>query len=273
MTAIRARERKTLVRKIAVLGHGSIGSVVAAGLRAGEVPGAELWCVIGRGPAGDTSTRWVTLAQALDDADVVVECAGQQAVRDHATQILRAGCDLVLTSVGALRDSELRARLRDAGPGRMAITNGAIGGLDILAAAQAAGGLESVTLTSTKKPGSLLRPWMSSDERERLMATAEPVVVFRGTPDDAAGLFPESLNVAVAVDLAVGGGGDTVVELIADPRAEMTRHEIRANGSMGQYSVVVENRPSTENPRSSAIVPYSVLHTIGSLVNPPPVVN
>lgn len=253
--------------RVAVLGCGTIGSVVADGLLAGDVRGAQLHGVIGRRPQSDTSVPWMSLTDALGAVDIVVECAGQQAVRDHAVEILESGCDLVVTSVGALSDLELRARLRHAGPGHMAITNGAIGGLDILAAARAADGLESVTLTSSKKPASLLRPWMSGDERDRLSTTTEPVVAFRGTPDEAARLFPESLNVALAVDLAAGGVGDTVVELIADPGAQLTRHEISACGSMGRYSIVVENKPSADNPRSSAIVPYSVLRTIASMVD------
>ncbi|MDL9947178.1 DUF108 domain-containing protein [Gordonia sp. ABSL11-1] len=262
---------RPLARRVAVLGHGTIGSVVAAELMTGKVAGAELCGVICRRPHGDSTVPWTTLDDALHTADVIVECAGQQAVRDRAAAILEAGVDLVLTSVGALSDVDLRARLSAAGPGRMMITNGAIGGLDMLAAAHAAGGLDTVTLTSTKKPTSLLRPWMSADEKQRLTDASKPVRAFRGTPDEAARLFPESLNVALAVDLAAGGQGRTVVELIADPHTPMTRHAISADGAFGRYSMVFENRPSTDNPRSSAIVPYSVLQTIGSLVGRRPV--
>ena len=43
--------------------------------------------------------------------DVVLECAGHQAVRDHGIRCLEAGADLVLTSIGALVDDALRADL------------------------------------------------------------------------------------------------------------------------------------------------------------------
>lgn len=248
---------------VGVLGHGSIGSVVASRLAAGDVPGARLAAVISRRDVSGASMR---LDEALRICDVIVECAGQDAVRAHGVEILEAGCDLILTSVGALSDIDLRKRLDDSRPGRVVLTNGAVGGLDILAAAYASGGLETVSITSTKKSASLLRPWMSEDERERILEAREPMTVFTGTPEEAARLFPESLNVAVAVDVAVGAEGATVVRLVADPDTLTTRHEITADGPIGHYSIIVENRPSADNPRSSAVVPFSVLRTVDELV-------
>eukprot|EP01035_Chromulina_nebulosa_P010722 gene10722-14387_t len=46
--------------------------------------------------------------------DLVVECAGQEAVQLHAAAVLEAGVDLVLVSIGALSDSVLHERLRAA---------------------------------------------------------------------------------------------------------------------------------------------------------------
>ncbi|MFW0787384.1 aspartate dehydrogenase domain-containing protein [Gordonia sp. CPCC 206044] len=252
--------------RVAVLGHGSIGAVVAARLAAGAVDRATLGAVIGRGPRDGTPVPCVPLEDALALTEVVVECAGQDAVREHAVAIVEAGCDLVLTSIGALADVDLRKRLCDAGPGRVVCTNGAVGGLDMLAAAFASGGLDTVSITSTKKPASLLRPWMSDAQRTEIASTTVSLQVFTGSPDEAARLFPESLNVAVAVDLAVGGLGTTVVELIADPAAPMTRHAVRADGPIGSYTFVSENRPGVDNPRSSAVVPFAVLKTVADLV-------
>ncbi|MFW0796305.1 aspartate dehydrogenase domain-containing protein [Gordonia sp. CPCC 205515] len=254
--------------RVAVLGRGSIGAVVAQRLASGAVDGAELSCVVGRTATGDA----LPLDEALACSDVVVECAGQPALHQHALAIVESGCDLVVTSVGALCADGLGKRLRDAGPGRTICTHGAIGGLDLLASAADADGVDSVTVRSTKKPAGLVRPWMSAPEVHRIEGASVPIEVFRGSAEDAAQLFPESLNVAAAVDFAVRGGGATTVELVADPHATLTRHEIHADGPMGRYTFVVENRPSPENPKSSAVVPYSVLRTVAGLTRALPLI-
>ncbi len=97
--------------------------------------------------------------------DVVLECAGHQAVRDHGVRCLEAGADLVLTSIGALVDEALRARLYAAAETtgrRLVIASAGIGALDILAAA-AVGGLERVVVTVRKDPSA----WYGT-EAERL---------------------------------------------------------------------------------------------------------
>lgn len=241
--------------RVGVLGAGAIGSVVADELRAGRLPDAELVAVIGR-------SGGCTLGDALTLCDVIVECAGREAVIDHGIEILESGCDLVLSSVGALLDAEFAARVAVAGPGRIIATNGAIGGVDLLAAAHASGGLTSVALRSTKVPRALVRPWMDHQQRQEIMGASGEVVVFEGTAAEAARLFPASLNVAAAVDLAVDGGGRTPVTLVADPRTRLTIHEIAASGPIGNYRFTVQNEPSDANPKTSAVVPYSVLMTL-----------
>ncbi len=49
---------------------------------------------------------------------------------------------------------------------------------------------------------------------------------------------------------------------MADPAATRTRHEIRASGELGEVRVVVENAPSAERPRSSAVVAWAALRAL-----------
>ena len=46
--------------------------------------------------------------------EVVVECGGHTALRAHGAEVLRAGVDLVVVSVGALAEPEFECALRDA---------------------------------------------------------------------------------------------------------------------------------------------------------------
>ncbi|NME81071.1 DUF108 domain-containing protein [Rhodococcus sp. 105337] len=258
--------------KVAVMGYGTIGRIVAQRLAEGAVAGAELVAVTSRSPVVDAPALVMDLDDALQSAEVVVECAGRDALRANAERILDSGCDLIVSSVGALYDAELASMLERPHPGTLVCTNGAIGGLDVLAAAADAAPFDSVLVRSTKSPGAMIQPWMGDAEVARIVHTDGPVLVFSGTPADAARLFPASLNVAAAVAFAVGGrraGTNVTVELYADPAATLTRHEVEAAGPVGRYSIRIENLPSEGNPRTSAVVPYSILRTLAARTRRP----
>src|SRR3546814_2686071 len=81
-----------------------------------------------------------------------------------AAAVLAAGCDLRLFSAGALADPDTEAELAKAvakpGAGRLLLTTGAVGGLDIIKSLRCAGEIDSVSLCSTTKPQALIQPWM-----------------------------------------------------------------------------------------------------------------
>ncbi|WP_026927710.1 aspartate dehydrogenase domain-containing protein [Granulicoccus phenolivorans] len=256
--------------RVVVLGHGEIGSVVARELAAGRVPGAELVGVVNRSPVADPPVAQIELAAAVERADLIVECAGQPAVHEIVDPVTSAGVDLLVTSVGALLDPRLAGRLATLGPGRLLGTHGAVGGLDLLSSASRAGGFERVVLRTTKKPKALVRDWMEPAQATRILDATAPVAVFAGTAGEAVQLFPDSLNVAAGVALAIGGTECLTIELSADPAATVTTHRIEAVGELGRYAFEVQNHPSAANPRSSAITPYSALHSIAMLTRQPP---
>ncbi|WP_413455527.1 hypothetical protein ACLQ8T_01935 [Glutamicibacter sp. FR1] len=142
--------------RVGVLGHGAIGSLVADQLSVGSVEGAQLEGVIVRRQHPGPEHEQLGIQQALERCDLVVECAGQQAVREHAVRILEAGVDLLASSMGALADPVLAAQVQAAGPGRLISTAGAIGGLDLLGAAARMGGIEQVLVTTRKLPATLV---------------------------------------------------------------------------------------------------------------------
>ncbi|WP_051683871.1 aspartate dehydrogenase domain-containing protein [Blastococcus sp. URHD0036] len=258
--------------RVALLGHGAIGRVVARELLAGAVDGATLVCVVNRSEVPELPVPRLSLAEALEVADVVVECAGSAALVEAVEPVLSAGRDLVVSSVAGLLDPALSGRLGELGPGRLRCTHGALGGLDLLASAAAVGGLDRAVLRTTKKPAALVQDWMDEAESRRVADAVEDVLVFAGTPAEAARLFPQSLNVAAALALAVGDPDVVRVELHADPAADLTTHRIEASGSQGSYVFEVQNRPTPGNPRTSAVVPYSILRTLSGLTARPPII-
>ena len=256
--------------KVAVLGCGAIGGTVARALRAGRVPGAELTGVVHRDPVDPPDLPVIDETSAIAGSDLVAECAGHAALAGTGPKVVAAGVDLLVTSVGALTDTVLLDAL-SAGPGRVALTTGAIGGLDLLRSAAAMGGLRRVRITTTKRPAILEQPWMEEPELTRLRTTTEPLVLRHGGAREIAMAFPRSANVAASVALAVGDWDTVEAAVVADPAAERTTHLIEADGTAGRYRFEIDNLPSEQTPTTSAVVPFAVLRAIGEFAGRAPV--
>lgn len=254
-------------RRVGLVGHGAIGSVVAAALRKGEVPGAVLSGVLASSrPARDAPVRDV--GTLIARTDIIVEAAGADALRTVAPEVLSAGRTLVVLSVGAFADPGTWRLLEEDHPGEIVLCSGALGGLDVIRAASLAGPIASAHLVSHKKPVALIQPWMSEERVAALRELRdgdEPIRVFAGPAREAATLFPQNLNVAASVAVAAGDWDVVSVEMFADPSAPCTVHEVEARSPVGAYRVRAENLPSPSNPATSRIVPYAVLRTLRDL--------
>lgn len=249
--------------RVAVIGAGAIGSAVVRELETGQVDGAVLSGVLTRSRG--------SFEELLATSDLFVECAGVAAARTYGPRVVAAGRALMLVSIGALADPEIRSQL-SSGPGVLHLSSGAIGGLDLLAAAarRAQGadgrpGIDRAEITSTKQSASLVQGWMSDAEAARLRSADEPFELFSGTVAEAITKFPGSLNVACALAAATGLWDDVRVRLVADPNAPRTTHEIKASGFSGSYCFSIENEVSPENPTTSGVVAQAVLRAIEAL--------
>ncbi|MEM8925853.1 MAG: aspartate dehydrogenase domain-containing protein [Actinomycetota bacterium] len=251
--------------KVSILGWGAIGRTVGLALAHGRVDGAALHTVSALDSADDCPAPLVAADRLAVGADVVVEAAGQQALAAHGPAILRSGVRLLVVSAGALVDPELFAALQAAGGHRLLVTTGAIGGLDLLAAARRAGAITELTLTTSKPPAVLIQEWMDEALTNRLRRGEETVVAFDGPAADAVRRFPQSVNVAATLALAVGDWDLVRVRVVGDPTLAANRHEISIAGDAGRYHFSIENRPSPDNPKTSGIVPHAVLRALADL--------
>jgi aspartate dehydrogenase len=200
--------------------------------------------------------------------DLAVDCAGHPALRQHGAAILSRGADLITVSSGALGDAALYEELTTAareGGSQLRVVSGAIGALDVLAAASI-GSLAAVTYRGRKPP----RGWRGSPAEEKLDldGLTGPAVHFTGSARDAALEYPKNANVAASVALAGLGMDDTTVELIADPGVERNVHEVVAEGDFGRFEFHVEGNPLPDNPRSSALAAMSVVREIIRATSP-----
>lgn len=258
--------------KVGIIGCGSIGTLLAR--HADKQKDIKLLHLFdedrkkARGLARKlrNKTTVVKGPREMEDCDLVIEAASQDAVREHALDILDSS-DLMMMSVGALADETLLSSLRkkaDEKGRKIHIPSGAVAGLDGIKSA-AMGDIESVTLTTRKPPGGLKGAPGIAKLDVGLGGIRKPTVVFEGTADDAARLFPRNINVAAAISLAGIGAGKTMVRIIADPFAERNVHEIVVGGSFGRIVSRTENVPSKKNPKTSHLAALSAIATLDGI--------
>ncbi|MEU5842313.1 aspartate dehydrogenase domain-containing protein [Rhodococcus sp. NPDC047139] len=236
---------------VCVVGAGAIGQTVIDSLRAGAVPDVRLTDVLTSGSIAPE------VDAAIDAADVVVEAATVDAARTLIPKVTGHGKDIVVCSCAVFAERETDVESYSAGPGRVLLPTGAIGGFDILAAAARAGTRDArLTHTTIKRPSALDIGRSEHGEGE----------VFRGSAREAALAFPRTSNSSVALALATLGLDRVEVVVVADPIATSTRHVVVWESPVGRYELTFANSvdPSS-NGRTSAITAWSVIEVLASL--------
>jgi aspartate dehydrogenase len=258
---------------IGIIGFGAIGQSLYK-LIAQHAPGVRVDAIMEHAERHETArervppgTRLVSSVEDLLSSKpaLVIECAGHAALKAAGPQVLVAGSDLLVASVGALADASIEAALRSAAQAsgaKVRIPSGALGGLDVLGAARLAG-LDSVIYTSNKAP----RAWKGTPAEDiiDLDGLTEARVFFTGDARTAALTFPQNANVAAAVALAGIGFEKTVVNLTANPAATGNRHRIQAQGAFGEIDVSILGKTLADNPKTSMLAPYSLIRCLVNL--------
>lgn len=258
--------------RIALIGFGAIGQALTDRLRTLE--DAKLAILLRPGSASrslvaPSDTVVHDLQGLLAFApDVVVECAGHEALVLYGKGVLDAGHLLVVASVGALADDGLAGRLHSAamrGGGRMQIVAGAIAGLDALSSIPKEM-IEAVRYRGAKAPAA----WAgtAAERSVDLRSVVSPQRFFEGSAREAARLFPKNANVVAATALAGIGFERTTAELWVDPDAEGNVHRFSAHGRFGSLDMEISARPLSGNAKSSSLTPESLFRAVRNLVAP-----
>jgi aspartate dehydrogenase len=250
-------------RRIGLIGYGAIAKVLLDTL-AQHHKGIEVIGIVRRRDDG-SAPRPYRFHSDINELlahkpDLIVECAGHEALRTMGPAVLAAGTDLLVASTGALADRATEAALRAAAAqseARVILIAGAVGGLDALSAARQSG-LAQVQYTGRKPP----QAWRGT-AAEKIVdldgVKGSAATVFDGTAREAALRFPQNANVAAAIALAGIGFDATRVTLLADPGASGNLHCVEAQGSFGRFRIELEGIALKDNPKTSRL-------TVGSLV-------
>lgn len=188
--------------------------------------------------------------------DLIIECANIHTVKKYSLAIIKEKSLLVI-SIGAMADKSFYQQLvatTKESKQKVYLPTGAIGGLDLLKAANSVGSLEEVKLISRKPAEALGNGELSSEK-----------TLFKGIAKEAIEQFPKNANVAIALSLAGIGVDRTIVQMIADPLVNRNVHTIQLKGSFGEAEITIQNNPSVDNPKTSYLTGLSILSTIQSV--------
>lgn len=249
------------MQHVTLIGFGAIGRTLFA--RVAGQPGLRITHIVvpaehaaaAREHAGDAQV----VSAVPEHTDLVLECAGHQALTEHVVPALARGIECAVLSIGALSEPGLPEQLAAAaaqGHTQVHLLSGAIGGVDAIAAARIAG-LDSVTYTGRKPPTG----WRGTPAEGvvNLDTLTEPTVILQDTAREAARLYPKNANVAATVSLAGLGLDHTQVRLIADPTVTENIHHIDVRGAFGEMQITMRGKPLADNPKTSALTVLSAL--------------
>jgi len=261
--------------RVAVLGGGTIARLVLEQSRAGQLPRVEFVALSGRSQrsrgaalAREFKLSFVIGAQLLEQKpDIVLEAASHDAVREHLVSFLEQGISVIVLSAGALTDDRLRRDAEQAAEKSGAllyVPSGGIGGLDALKSACRAG-VEEVSIQVAKPPAA----WKGIPYVEALGVDlghlTGPRTLFEGAARDGVPHFPQNVNIAAVLSLAGIGLDKTRLKVVADPSLTLNTHTIRVSGRTGRFTVVLENVPTPDNPKTSWLACCSALSALRSI--------
>jgi aspartate dehydrogenase len=269
----RTQERK----RIAIIGCGAIGAYVAKNIRAGVAGRYELAGVLdvprpeaAKKLADESGCRACKDLKALlrQRPDIVIEAATREAVWTFGEECLKKGASLTILSSGALLDDEFRKRLTETA-GKMKkkvyVPSGALGGLDIARAASVLGKAQAVLVT--RKPPAALAgaPHLAGRDLQNLR---EAEKVFDGPVTEGVSGFPQNVNVAASLSLAMGSTDAVKLAIVADPSLISNVHRVEFSGEFGRAYVEMQGNAMPDNPKTSALAAMSILALLKRIQDP-----
>jgi aspartate dehydrogenase len=240
--------------KVGIIGCGAIGTLIAEAVERRMIICDELILYDFDAKKSDVLKNSlnfpVTVVASLDEMlklepKVIVEAASQQAAREYVERVVSAGIDLIVMSTGALLDLKVQSS-------KIHVPSGAVGGLDALSSAALAG-VDEVVLTSRKNP------------RAFEMNNREAKVVYEGSAEEAARLYPREMNVAATLALTVKPV-KVSVQVVSDPAVQRNTHEFQVKWRFGEMFLRFANESHPENPRTSALAAWSAIKLLQSLL-------
>lgn len=254
--------------RLALIGYGGLGSIVAEylsgdpGLRfvaiaARAHQAAGVRALLGELPIVESAADLLSY-----EPDLVVECASHSAFRQYVEPVLAAGVNVIAVSVGVLAEAHYRERVLATASGAGAaleIPSGAIGAVDVIAAARIAG-LTRVAYVTRKSP----RAWAGTPAETMLdlEKVSEATLFFDENAERAARIFTDKANVCATLALAGVGFAETRVQFWVDPAVNRSMHHIEAEGACGTLELDLANNVAPPDGKASLLTAMSIVRAV-----------
>lgn len=260
------------MKRISLLGCGSIGTQIALAIDSGKINGVLTHVYDESKEASNKLVAKLTKRPEIvanphllssNPVDIIVEAASQEAVKDVGLSVLQNKKDLMIMSVGALLDESIYEILSDACKDfkkTIYLPSGAIAGLDGIKSVKKE--LDSISITTTKHPRSLKGARFFETSEINIDSISSRTIIFEGTAKEAVSLFPANINVAALLSLSGIGSEKTRVIIVADPNTDKNTHHIEAQGKFGKMTFTIENFPDSNNPKTSRLAILSAIETL-----------
>jgi len=249
--------------RVGLVGCGAIGTYIAKLLKKKFKSKARLDFVLDIQPEKSLKLAELTgakntpsLDQLIKRSDLIIEAAHPSVVEDVVLPALKAGKSVLVMSVGGLLTIGHLDSIASKSKGTIYIPSGAIAGIDALQAARQ-DGIRTVTLTTRKPLAGLKGALILAKKGIKLEEIKGETILFEGSARNAVKEFPQNVNVAAVLSFATLGPDHVKVKVITSPEYKKNSHEITAEGNFGKIRTLVENEPSAENPKTSALAQYS----------------
>ena len=255
--------------KVALLGCGRLGKIIARGLSEGKVENCQLIGILERDK--EKAATFPQLYgcegyQQLEDVlalkpEYFIDASNADTVKECAERILSAGCDMICLSASAFQDQEFCQRVRQTAQEhhtQVHLASGAVGGFDVIAAAMLYGPVQ-VTLTQRKYPPE----------------SPKCPPGFRGMPGeyeggawDAVSNYPERLNIAAATSVVCQDWQNTKVRLEPIPDEEFMSFALDVTGDFGKAHIFLQQGSPAHIVPGPDLAAWSTLATLRRLTSP-----
>ena len=254
--------------RLAQIGFGGLGRIVADHLRRdGNIRYVVLAARAHQHDAIRSRLEDVSVIETADallacKPDLVVECASHDAFRQYAEPVLGAGIDMVAVSCGVLAEAQYRERVLQTATAAgvsLEIPAGAIGAIDVVAAARAAG-LDHVAYVTRKNP----KAWRDTPAADMvdLDGVSAPQLFFDDTAERAALVFTDKANVCATLAMAGIGFERTRVQFWVDPAVTKSVHYIDAEGPCGTLRIELANNAAPTDGKASLLTAMSIVRAV-----------
>jgi len=194
----------------------------------------------------------------IKTSDLIIESASPQAVSEilKRKRILK-GKKIIIVSVGGLVGVRKIAEITKKYSFDLYIPSGAVCGIDGISAI-ALGKIKKCDIVTLKPPAGFFGNDYLKKNKISLNNLKKEKVIFKGSVIQAIKHFPKNINIAATVYLALNFKKDVKVVIKASPFVKRNVHTLSLRSDIANINISIENIPSEDNPKTSALTVSSV---------------